>query len=66
MKRSSKILAMLGILLIAMASVVRFTRIPYASKLPKDTGSTAHYRGEASRRVRTMELPNRDLAGASR
>lgn len=48
MKRSSIILAALGVLLIALAALVRFVVVPYASKLPGDTDATAHYTGKAS------------------
>lgn len=46
-RRSSTILIIIGVLLIAAAAAIRFLFLPYATKLPDDLDNTAHYEGTA-------------------
>ncbi|WP_227980396.1 porin PorA family protein [Nocardia spumae] len=48
LRRSSIVLAVLGIVLIASAAVTRFAAAPALTKLPGDTDTTAHYAGTAT------------------
>jgi hypothetical protein len=47
-RRSAILLAVLGVLLIALSGTVRFVIVPLATKLPADTDMTVHYAGTAS------------------
>lgn len=46
-RRSSKILIAIGVLLLLAAAAIRFVVVPLATKLPGDLDSTAHYEGTA-------------------
>lgn len=46
-RRSSAVFVVLGGLLIAAAAVIRLVLVPYATQLPGDLDSTAHYEGTA-------------------
>ncbi|MDQ1038850.1 hypothetical protein QFZ75_005266 [Streptomyces sp. V3I8] len=46
-RRSSIVLITLAVVLVAVATVVRFVLAPNATKLPDDTDQTVHYAGEA-------------------
>lgn len=48
MRRSSLVLAVLGVLLIAAAAVVRFVILPGATDLPANLDTTAHYAGKGT------------------
>ena len=48
MRRSSVVLAVLGVLLIAAAAVTRFAIVPAGTKLPGDVDTTVHYAGKGS------------------
>ncbi|MEU1208705.1 porin PorA family protein [Nocardia sp. NPDC005825] len=47
-RRSSLALIVAGVVLIAVAGVLRFAVVPALSKLPGDTDTTAHYEGTAT------------------
>ncbi|MGN9821647.1 porin PorA family protein [Streptomyces sp. SD11] len=46
-RRSSIVLITVAVVLVAVATVVRFVLAPNATKLPADTDQTVHYAGEA-------------------
>lgn len=46
-RRSSKTLIAIGVLLLLAAAAIRFVVVPIATKLPGDLDSTAHYEGTA-------------------
>lgn len=48
LRKSSAVLMILGVLLIALAAVTRFVVTPALTKLPGDTDTTAHYDGTAT------------------
>jgi len=47
-RRSSVVFAVLGVLLIAAAAVIRFAIVPTATRLPSDLDTTVHYAGKGS------------------
>jgi hypothetical protein len=47
-RRSSKVLTGVGVVLIVLAALVRFIVVPVATKLPGSTDQTVHYSGKAT------------------
>ena len=62
-RRSSKILFVVGVLLIAAAAGIRFLLVPSATKLPTDLDSTAQYTGTADL-LNAQALESGDIANA--
>jgi hypothetical protein len=48
MRRSTTLLAALGLLLLAAAATIRFVAVPMLTQLPGNTDSTAHFTGTAT------------------
>ncbi|HET9141444.1 porin PorA family protein [Actinophytocola sp.] len=63
MRRSSLVLAVLGVLLLAAAAVVRFVVVPGVTALPADLNTTAHYAGKGTL-LNASALASGDLANA--
>ncbi len=63
MRRSSIVLAVLGVLLVAAAAVVRFAIVPGATDLPSDLDTTAHYSGKGTL-LNAAALTSGDVANA--
>ena len=62
-RRSSIVLMTIAAVLLALASVVRFVAVPYATKLPADADLTAHYAGTATM-LNSKALQSGDTAHA--
>ncbi|HEU5474663.1 MAG TPA: porin PorA family protein [Actinophytocola sp.] len=60
MRRSSLVLALLGVLLVAAAAVVRLVVVPGVTDLPSDLDTTAHYAGKGTL-LNTSALMSGDL-----
>lgn len=63
MRRSSLALIAAGVLLIALAGVLRFAVVPALTKLPGDTDTIAHYEGRATL-LNSKALQSGDTANA--
>ncbi len=62
MRKTGIVLAVIGVLLVALAAVLRFVIVPGQEQLPSDTNKTRHYSGTLSVTMNPAALTSGNLA----